>query len=190
MSDSKQSEPSRFRVLNTLHVDVSAKHCLWFAWANDGISGPHGEGEDSRPNYVTIDPDVEFVNIRVTNPENIWWHGSQPDERSTAAGRSKVQGLVNDDYKNNPAYNSSQIVAIETNLNKLLALVGTDTGPVFPYSPEEIGLGRDEVPIPFPGSGEPVTRLLFFGMHDAFEWTNNDSEEMMHVEVDLLRKKD
>jgi hypothetical protein len=152
-------------------VLVSAKHCVMFAWAPQGYTGPEirpalerESGDLYQPTRVQVPVGATSVAI---SAQGSWTHHpplggpetSGPDGRDrTEATRAAYQ---------NAAYQSQNIPLPDTNLNRLLALRQTD-----PDSPGVIDhLGEAETTLDVTGYSQ-----LFLGFHDGYHWANNVGE--------------
>lgn len=162
--------------------EVSAGHCLWFAWAPSTGNSPVPCGPASDINSSTDDPNLHRpgsvdvpvgankVTIEVTDPTASWGHN--PNNATDANGRTDLNiGLeshVVAGYKN-AALHSNDIEDLTANVNKLVAMFQLGNGPDgSPIPQHQIGLQAEL------GVDERATKL-FLGMHDGREWNNNHS---------------
>ncbi|MFT5524905.1 MAG: hypothetical protein ACI9HK_002869, partial [Pirellulaceae bacterium] len=179
----EKPEKEQFQVVNKTTLTVRAECCLWFAWAPLDFEGPepHKEGEASRPVWVGLLPETTHVSVSVTS-EGEWQHGGQAIEKTDAHGRTDAEGTKSlGDLRYQSDYRASLVADTPARLNCLMVIAGNESGPIFPNEAIPVGLGGT-IAI---GDVGVEGRLLFFGMHDAYQWNNNKG--IMEVEVEERR---
>jgi hypothetical protein len=183
MSSEYPNNPNEIKVLKRTPYTISAKHCLWFAWATGGFPGPKGELEaESKPPFDTRPLNATQVTITVLDANQRWGHNADPGRASGANGLDGSGGIPNDsrglemqEYKS-ATFNSLFIDPINTHLNKMLFMLETDGVPTAQHPGEQLPV-RSGIPIP----AANATRI-FIGMHDGHEWKNNDGVIQVTVE--------
>ncbi|MEM7495409.1 MAG: hypothetical protein AAF471_04570 [Myxococcota bacterium] len=180
--DKKQPEQKRCSIMNDEHqvgvtgqnfpVEVSAKHCMWFAFANGNLQGPMGEsGPAYKPNHVVV-PAGSTVDVELEDFTQLWSH--HPERESGAEGFDDTRDLENPAYKN-AAYNSQNIVGINTNLNRLVGMFAKDVADPHLHVTEIIDLNFAQATSTTQRLFSPGESSLFFlAFHDGEEWTNNE----------------
>jgi hypothetical protein len=161
----------------TKNIAVSAKSCLWFTWADEGLDGPEGETVNDvyRPHAINISGIRRFI-VRAIGPNDQWWH--HPGKVSGAEGIDDSRNLENENYKS-AQYNSQKIRKLKARLNLLVGLVGRDTAPASEVDQEPIGLER-EITV-----NDAADNRLFLGFHDGRHWTNNGGSGV-NVEIEII----
>lgn len=186
MTSERYEQPGQEAKLETTQfVTVKAKHCLWFAWAEDTAVGPHGETmAECRPAGIPIDDNENQVTIKVVDPTVLWRHGGGDQEVTSAAGRTDIGVRGTKAPYRSAEFNSEYIYAMPMRLNLLVAMVGLTTAPTYtdPVVQEPIGLGPVTLDL-IPGKD----RFLFLGMHDGYQWNNNsvESADPLELQVEL-----
>jgi hypothetical protein len=160
---------------------VSAKCCLWFTWAADGLNGV--EHEDPVELYRPVEVDVENISeVTVSVDSSDQW-SHHPGNLSNAGGINDVRGLENAGYRD-AKYNSLKIKPLSARLNLLVGMVTTKDPPV-PAAPDvdqiEIGLGKTIT------INDITAERLFLGFHDGRHWFNNEHAVDVTVTVNKRR---
>jgi hypothetical protein len=177
------------RSQNPISVDVSAKCCLWFAWAppasplSEPEGGPAGEDDTYRP--VALPVPSAARSAALTVGDGIWWHHDADGRRSGANGLDGTNGLPNDqrslerqEYRS-PNYNSEGITPLNAHLNKLVGIweIGGQA-PLASSPTDQVEIGQNPGSIAVP----PGATKLFLGFHDGRQWTNNDGSVSVALE--------
>ncbi len=157
-------------------VAVTAKMCLWFAWAGTVTNGPYGEnGVGYTP--IGLEPIEGATSVKLSAYGGPWRHHPSTNNESGPNGLSATRSLENQGYKS-PTYNSDDIEPIDTNLNKLLAMWEFNQGPPTEQAPAtQLAIG-DGTTLTVPENASK----LFLGFHDGYEWSNNDGVVLVEVE--------
>ena len=166
----------------TTTVSVSAKCCLWFAWAPTGsaaLKDPENEGlvDAHRPIGVPVPPGSTSVTITAAasgTPDRRWRHdpaagaASGPNGLNGSDGTPvNIKGLEVGGYQH-ANYGSDSITPLTTHLNKLVAMVEDNWGPT-PQQPTPVGASAT---IALTANSTRV----FLGMHDGRQWSNNSGD--------------
>ncbi len=184
----KSDDPKTQNAIRSVTVDVSSKHCLWFAWwtTSPPTKGPEEEDDSSKPIGIPIpqEPPVPSkVLIEATDPTQVWRHHPADGKQSGADGISVARGLENGGYKSD-SFNSNWIeLPGAINLNKAVAIFevnGLAPTQSAPQTQKEVG-SNATLTIP-----ENATKL-FLGFHDGRQWTNNENPVTSSAEIITFR---
>lgn len=167
-SDSTQR---KFRgvIAPTANVQVDARHCIWFCWADVGYpNGPFQEsGDVYRPHGLVVPRDAAQVLVQANSADR-WTHDADNGGPITDANGANPLGLLMDVYKTTPQYHASNIDKLTAPLNKLVGIWETGFGPPTSAQPQiEIGLSYSE------NFTANLRTRLFLAMHDGQEWSDN-----------------
>lgn len=165
--------PFPFRRPATGTIHVSAKACIFFAYAPLGYAGPVAESGDAYRPYALVIPS-NSNSVRLT-ASGTWRHNPADFYASGPDGNANEGNASNDArYKSN-AYKSNGInLTSAYKFNRLIALA--ETGYALPSGANQIDIG--------PSKTENVAGLsrLFLAHHDSHEWDNNSQEVSVYVE--------
>jgi len=169
-------------------VTLTAKQCIWFSWVPSGsFTGPEGEsGVAYRPFQLDVS---EISSIKVRQLSGSWGHSPDAARQSGADGLNgsgfpplpnDSRSLENNAYKSS-TYNSANIQPINTNLNKLVGMLGIDSGTT---ASQFIVGSWSNIVVPI------GTKWLFLAFHDGHQWTNNQGEISVEltVQTDAARR--
>lgn len=155
-------------------IVVSATHCMWFAFASTGVPGPgNGQGDfepdtaNHQPPFVAVPLNVSTLTVAGMGR----WRHFPPQEGNDAVvsgadGRAPLTALENLQYQNE-TYNSDAIADGQFQVNSLIGMWGSATGPV--GAPFLVGSGPVTRPVDPPDQIERV----YFAFHDGQRWHNN-----------------
>lgn len=163
---------------NPVLVEVSAKHCLWYTYADDGLTRPHGETTPAyKPPFVPLPVEMTSATVaRDPSDAGTWthWVGGPAEAQTGPAGYGGNVGLdpnyAGEYFQENPSdvLHSSGIVGTPLPFNRLVGL--WEYGARETSTTELDLIGTPTQPLP-PGARPKALRL---GFHDSFEWSNND----------------
>lgn len=163
----------------SFEVVVSAKHCIWLAWAPPEHPDPPFEerGPVYQPSPIAVPTDKSITHVTiVANPDDQWAHHSPAGNR-----KSDAAGLVNDQRNlersgyQSEDLRSKNIVGTKLPLNMLVTLLGINPNT----RATEIGVGLSKT-LPLDVDGQRPTSL-FLAFHDGHQWTNNNGEVSVTV---------
>jgi hypothetical protein len=154
-------------------LNVSARACLWFAFAADGLPGPGpaNDREDDtanhRPVSFVVPANADQVTIEATGN---WSHYGAVggNDTSDADGMNPSTALELAGYRSG-TYLSETIADLDEKVNTLIGMwVDVDAAPI--GSPFAIGKGPTALSI------SDTVRKLFLAFHDGKRWHNNQGQ--------------
>ncbi len=166
-------------------IKVKGKSCLAFAYAPTGYKGPASVGPNgvsdeaaTGPEYRPIEVDIPVgaTEVVVKSTGGEWRHGPNNAQAADANGLTGQAKHSLDGAYIDAVYNSENIENQSLYLDRLVGLFGDDSGFILTGGKaiiQDIGkneTGANKITIP---NGATI---LFLGMHDGYEWSNNSGE--------------
>lgn len=175
----------KFFKLMPSRVGVSAKACLFMAFADGGHNGPDGETvANNKPVKIAVPHNATSVTL--TAGDQLWRHDLHSSTVSDADGRASPSVAL----ENTAGYVNANLHSLNISghgtprpLNLLVALLNYGEGQDCPIV--NVGKGPTEVPLPQQGGSGPRPAAVHLGFHDGHEWTNNEGEIEVKIEFNF-----